>query len=304
MPSVEKSVCPVRAMQALWPGSRRWRQFVRTSSGILNVRHPRVWNFIPVPDPAEFLERVSPLPARFHVSAWLPSWWSCFHMFVQPLLPCSQGVHVFPFQRCIHLALLIWRPAVPSASHTAWYDVLPVCTVNICVSRLIGYFTRDEKESLESSFVPNCMFPSVCLGLHSEKWSWREVELARIHSGPPKMSFSWSLGYVSINQNVFKIWSTKDFFCLFFFGHLERAANTILTYYHPTKWATVLPNSDSYLHPAPAELHHQSLRFFFVHQWTLSPIFTLLSALISTSSWENDLLGIDRSFIAENSCWL
>lgn len=225
MPSVEKSACPLCTILALWPCSRRGplacshrrRQFVRTSSGILNARRLRVWTFIPVPAPAECLERVSPLPSRLHVSAWLPSWRSCFHMFVQPLLPCSRAVHVFPFQRCIHLAPLIWRPAVPPAPHAAWYDVLPVCTVNICASWLIFYFTQAETDSLESSFVPNCMFPSVCLGLHSEKWSWREVELARIHSRPPKMSFSWSLGSVSINKNVFKIWSTKGFFSLFFF---------------------------------------------------------------------------------------
>lgn len=107
--------------------------------GILIVTYLYVWNFLPAAGVAELLEPVSPLhiPFCLHVSVWLWSLWSPPHMFIQPLLHCSQGVHVFLFQSCIHNTR---RPAVPSASHRAFnifmmqylYEFL-ICSVCVYV---------------------------------------------------------------------------------------------------------------------------------------------------------------------------
>lgn len=102
-----------------------------------------MWSFLPEAGVTELLGCVSLLPVPFalHVSVWRWSLWSPLHMLTQTsLLHCSQGIHVFLFQRCIRLTPNTQRPAVPSASRWAchiFYDALPgsifVSSVIFCV---------------------------------------------------------------------------------------------------------------------------------------------------------------------------
>lgn len=154
-----ETLTPVSAVQLFWPDAANSKTrtnplhsllfVIATLSelcsdnlikiGILIVTYLYVCNFLPAAGVAELLEPVSPLhvPFRLHVSVWLWSLWSPPHMLIQPLLHCSQGVHVFLFQSCIHLSLNTRRPAVPSASHRAFhifYDAIPVWVFDLqCV---------------------------------------------------------------------------------------------------------------------------------------------------------------------------